>query len=64
MLRIRDAAVRSWVALFAEPILVSDVTQIGVPTLVVQGAETTAPERRLCEIVADRVPEARAVVVA
>ena len=41
MLRIRDAAVRSWVALFAEPILVSDVTQIGVPTLVVQGAETT-----------------------
>ena len=63
MLRIGDVAVRSWAALFTNPITVSDLTQIRVPTLVVQGAQTTAPERRLCEIVGDRVPEARQVVV-
>lgn len=63
MLRISEAAVRSWAALFTNPITVSDLTQIGVPTLVIRGAETTAPERRLCEIVADRVPDAREVVV-
>jgi len=63
MLRTSEAAVRSWAALFTNPIAVSDLMQIGVPTLVIQGAQTTAPERRLCEIVADRVPEAREVVV-
>jgi len=63
MLRISDAAVRAWAALLTDPITVSDLTHIRVPTLVVQGAQTTAPERRLCEIIADRVPEARQVVI-
>jgi len=63
MMGISDAAVRSWGALFTNPITVSDLAQIRVPTLVIQGEQTMAPERRLCEIVADRVPEARQVVV-
>ena len=63
MLRISDAAVRAWTALLANPITVSDLTRIRVSTLVVQGSQTTAPERRLCEIVAERVPEARQVLI-
>ena len=63
MLRISDVAPRSWAALFTNPITVSDLAQIRVPTLVIQGGQTTAAERRLCEIVADRVPDARQVVV-
>jgi lipase len=63
MLRMSDAAPRSWAALFTNPITVSDLRKIRVPTLVIQGGRTTAPERRLCEIVAEEVPEARQVVV-
>ncbi len=63
MLRISEVAVRSWAALFTNPITAGDLTQIGVPTLVIQGGQTTAPERRLCEIVTDRVPGARQVVI-
>lgn len=64
MLRIGDAAVRSWAALFTNPITASDLAQIRVPTLVIQGGRTTGPEQRLCEIVAERVSDARLVVVA
>ena len=63
MLRISEPAVRSWAALFTNPITVSGLTQIRVPTLVIRGRQTTAPERRLCEIVADRVHDAREVIV-
>jgi pimeloyl-ACP methyl ester carboxylesterase len=63
MLRMSDAAVRACAALLTNPITVSDLTRIRVPTLAIRGAQTTAPERRLCELVADRAPEARQVVV-
>ena len=63
MLQISEVAVRSWTALFTNPITKGDLTQVGVPTLVIQGGRTTAPERRLCEIVTDEVPGARQVVV-
>ncbi len=63
MLKISDVAVRSWMALFTNPITTGGLSQIGVPTLVVQGGQTTRPERRLCEIITDRVPGARQVVV-
>ena len=63
MLKISDVAVRSWTALFTNPMTTGDLTRIGVPTLAIQGGQTTAPERRLCEIVADLVPGARQVVI-
>lgn len=63
MLQISEVAVRSWAALFTNPVTTGDLARIGVPTLVIQGGRTTAPERRLCEIVTDRVPGARQVVV-
>jgi lipase len=63
MLGTGDVAVRSWAALFTNPISVDDLMHLRVPTLVIQGGQTTGPERRLCDIVADRVPGARRVVV-
>ncbi len=63
MLQTSEVAVRSWAALFTNPITIGDLAGIDVPTLVLQGGQTTAPERRLCEIVADRVPGARHVVI-
>ena len=63
LLRISEVAVRSWAALFTNPMTAGDLSRIGVPVLVIQGGQTTGPERRLCEIVADRVPGARLVVV-
>ena len=63
MLQISEVAVRSWAALFTNPITTGDLSQIDAPTLVIQGGQTTGPERRLCEIVADRVPGARQVAI-
>jgi lipase len=63
MLRTGDVAVRSWNALFTNPITVTDLARLRVPTLVIQGGRTTAAERRLCEIVAERVSDARQTVV-
>ncbi|TVR20734.1 MAG: alpha/beta hydrolase [Nitriliruptor sp.] len=63
MLQSSEVAVRSWAALFTNPITTADLSQIGIPTLVIQGGRTTAPERRLCEIITARVPGARRVVV-
>ena len=63
MLQIGEVAVRSWAALFTNPITAGDLAKIAVPTVVIRGGQTTAPERRLCEIVTDRVSGARQVVV-
>ena len=63
MLGTGEVAVRSWNALFANPITVADLARLRVPTLVVQGGRTNAAERRLCEIIAEGVPDARQTVI-
>lgn len=56
-------AVRSWEALYANPTSIDDLTGIPHSTLVIQGSQTAAAEERMCEIVADAVPQARRIVI-
>lgn len=39
------------------PTTLADCQDISVPTLIVRGADTTAPERRVCEILRDEIPD-------
>lgn len=38
------------------PTTLADCRDISVPTMIVRGADTTAPERRVCEILRDEIP--------
>ncbi len=50
--------IERWAVLFANPMTVDDVRRVQAPTLVLCGENTTAPERRMCEIVAGAAPRA------
>lgn len=60
---ISEFCVESYGALFDSPTSMEDLRTIRVPTLVVQGELTTVPERRMCEIVVESVPEAKLALV-
>jgi pimeloyl-ACP methyl ester carboxylesterase len=51
-------------AIFSEPARLADFGALHVPTLVLQGARTAAPTRRICELLAATLPRARLHVVA
>jgi pimeloyl-ACP methyl ester carboxylesterase len=48
--------IERWAVLFSNPTTIDDVRRVQVPTLVLCGENTTAPERRMCEIIADATP--------
>ena len=50
--------IERWAVLFSNPTTVGDVRRLQVPTLVLCGENTTAPQRRMCEIIADATPHA------
>jgi len=50
--------IEHWAALLSNPTTIGDVRRVQVPTLVLCGENTTAPERRMCEIIADATPRA------
>jgi pimeloyl-ACP methyl ester carboxylesterase len=50
--------IERWAVLFSNPTTIDDVRRVQVPTLVLCGDNTTAPERRMCEVIADVTPRA------
>jgi pimeloyl-ACP methyl ester carboxylesterase len=48
--------IERWAVLFSSPTTMDDVRRLQVPTLVLCGENTTAPERRMCEIIASAAP--------
>ena len=46
-------------ALFSEPATLADFRALDVPTLVMQGASTVRPTRRICKLLAATLPNAR-----
>jgi lipase len=50
--------IERWAVLFSNPTTIDDVGRVQVPTLVLYGESTTAPERRMCEIIANATPRA------
>jgi pimeloyl-ACP methyl ester carboxylesterase len=50
--------IERWAVLFSNPTTIADVRRVQVPALVLHGANTTAPERRMCEIIAEAIPRA------
>lgn len=47
-----------WAVLLSNPTTIEDLRRVPVPTLVLFGGNTTAPERRMCELIADAIPGA------
>lgn len=56
--------IERWAVLFSSPTTIDDVRRMQAPTLVLSGANTTAPERRMCEIIAGAAPRATTASVA
>jgi lipase len=56
--------IERWSVLFSNPTTLDDVAKVKVPVLVVCGENTTAPERRMCEIIAGAAPHATLTTVA
>jgi lipase len=50
--------IERWAVLFSNPTTIDDVRRVRVPTLVLCGERTTAPERRMCEIITGAIPRA------
>ncbi len=48
--------VERWAVLFSNPTTIGEVRRMQAPTLVLCGENTTAPERRMCEIIAGAAP--------
>src|ERR1044071_1087211 len=48
--------IERWAVLFSNPTTIDDVRRLQVPTLVLCGENTTAPERRMCEIITGAAP--------
>jgi lipase len=55
--------IERWSVLFSNPTTIDDVRRVQAPTLVLCGERTTAPERRMCEIIADAAPRATLGIV-
>jgi pimeloyl-ACP methyl ester carboxylesterase len=55
---LAGSPVERWAVLFSSPTTIDDVRRVQAPTLVLCGERTTAPERRMCEIVAGATPSA------
>lgn len=55
---LATSPIERWAALFANPTTLDDLSRVQVPTLVLCGESTTAPERRMCEIVFTAIPRA------
>jgi len=55
--------IERWAVLFSNPTTIDDVRRVQVPTLVLCGERTTAPERRMCEIIAGAAPRATLGVI-
>ncbi len=55
---LATSPVERWAVLFSNPTTIADLKLAAMPTLVVCGENTTAPERRMCEIIADALPQA------
>ena len=56
--------VERWAVLFSNPTTLDDVRRLPVPTLVLCGERTTAPERRMCELIAGAAPRATLGMIA
>ena len=50
--------IERWAVLFSNPTTIDDVRRVQVPTLVLCGESTTAPERRMCEVIVGATPRA------
>jgi len=61
---VASSPVERWAVLFSNPTTLDDLRRAEVPTLVVCGENTTAPERRMCELIVGAVPRAALVTVA
>jgi pimeloyl-ACP methyl ester carboxylesterase len=55
---LASSPIERWAVLFSNPTMIDDVRQMQVPTLVLCGENTMAPERRMCEIIAEAAPRA------
>jgi pimeloyl-ACP methyl ester carboxylesterase len=51
-----SSPIERWAVLFSNPTTIDDVRRVQVPTLVLRGESTTAPERRMCEIIVGAIP--------
>lgn len=61
---VATSPVERWSVLFSSPTTIDDVRSLRMPTLVVCGERTTAPERRMCDLVASGAPRGMLAVVA
>lgn len=55
--------IERWAVLFSNPTTLTDVRRLQLPTLVLCGENTTAPERRMCEIIAGAAPRASLAIL-
>lgn len=55
---LTTSPIERWAVLFSNPTTLDDVRLVQVQTLVLCGENTTAPERRMCELVAGATPHA------
>lgn len=55
---LATSPIERWAVLFSNPTTLDDVRLVQVPTLVLCGETTTAPERRMCELIAGATPHA------
>lgn len=55
--------IERWSVLFSNPTTIDDVRRVQVPALVLCGERTTAPERRMCEIIAGAAPRATLAIL-
>jgi pimeloyl-ACP methyl ester carboxylesterase len=55
---VASSPVERWTVLFSNPTTIDDVRRLQAPTLVLCGEGTTAPERRMCELIAETAPRA------
>jgi pimeloyl-ACP methyl ester carboxylesterase len=58
------AQLRVYLAQASNPTRLADLARISMPTLVLQGDATTAPEAAICRIMSERIPGARLQIVA
>jgi len=60
---VASSPIERWSVLFSNPTTLDDVRRVQAPTLVLCGDRTTAPERRMCEIIAGAAPRATLAMV-
>jgi len=60
---LATSPIERWAVMFSNPTTLDDLSRVQAPALVLCGEATTAPERRMCEVVAAALPRASLGVI-